>query len=169
MCKPSSQIDLIIYSVTYPFVFRQDDFIITTPDAVMGIIEVKKRLHSGNLKETIQKSTENGTFLEPGIFNGIFAFDSQVDAESSALQEHLENSKGNVNHICFGDRFFVKYWENTPKKYSIYDIPDYSYAYFISNLLEMVTPHDLDARYGLLYPIEGGKESKKLKDIVLNQ
>jgi len=39
--EPSRQIDLIIYDTSYPILFKESDFVILKPDAVVGIIEVK--------------------------------------------------------------------------------------------------------------------------------
>lgn len=54
--KISKQIDIIIYDNRISPVFSEGDFIITTHDAVRGIIEVKAKMYLSNFKKKITKS-----------------------------------------------------------------------------------------------------------------
>ena len=48
---PSTQIDILIYDATKPILFKDGDFILVTPDATLGIIEVKTRVKRNDLKK----------------------------------------------------------------------------------------------------------------------
>jgi hypothetical protein len=98
----SKQIDIIIYDNTYPVLFREGDFVITSPENVKAIIEVKTKLYpSGNpsVEEVLRNATCNGKLLNENnekllnenngklinenqngnnkkIFNGIFVYET---------------------------------------------------------------------------------------------
>lgn len=171
----SSQIDLILYDSTRPILFKQDDFIIVSSSAVKGIIEVKTKITSNNLKRTIEKSSKNRDFLPDNAFNGIFSFDTDLKISSRAISKHLKSSNGKVDHLCLGSHIFIKYWSSgsrleenmfVPRNYyAIYELEGLSYTYVISNLIELITEHDLRDIYGFLYPIRGGKEQFRKKEV----
>lgn len=189
--KQTSQIDIILYDNNYPVLFFEGDFIITTPKNVVGIIEVKTEIQNSKFNEIIKKSLENGKLIgseHNKIFNGIFSFnytDSLFDQRtrdnnvSEIIINSLKESNGVVNHISFGQDWFIKYWFNekspiindtceTNNFYNIYKLTDLSFSYFISNLIEKVSPHDSTDRFWFLYPIEGTKEIYRKTTICIN-
>jgi hypothetical protein len=171
--RMSKQIDIIIYDNKYPVLFSEGDTVITTPENVIGIVEVKTRLDRAKLKTIINTSTNNGKLVGKKIFNGIFAyegFDQEIPID--ILSECLKMSKGNVNHICAGENIFVKYWSHWTtksyggaRKYTIYEINGFSFTYFLSNLLEYTVNDRLRERWWFQYPIEEGKQSHSIGDI----
>jgi hypothetical protein len=172
---PSTQIDIIIYDTSIPLIFQQDDFIITTSSAVKGIIEVKTKIYTNTLAETIEKASNLKKFLNINTFNGIFSYESSIDFENVTVQKSLKECKGNVNHLCLGNDFFLKYWdqrqdfnsENKDKRhYAIYEIPDYSFGYFISNLVIMSINYPLGEQAAFLFSIPEGKDEHRIKDVV---
>jgi len=170
--KVSSQIDILIIDKNAPVLFREGDFIITTPLNVRGIIEVKTTLSVSD-SETIKKATKNGDMVGLSVFNGIFAFDKEGDNfQSKSFESSLKASKGRLNHICYGKNYFVKFWESSsgnPVKnaYSIYKINNYSFTYFIFNLVNHIYPNTYLERGWFLFPIEKGKENYKIHDIYI--
>lgn len=190
--KQTTQIDIILYDNNYPLLFSDGDFIITTPKNVVAIIEVKTKIRNSDLREVIRKSVENGKLIgseHDKIFNGIFSFeyeDSIVDSRSNnksisgTITNSLVESKGIVNHISFGQDWFIKYWYNENDSrindncvinnfYNIYKLNNLSFSYFISNLIEKVSPIDSTDRFWFMYPIEGTKEILREKTICLNE
>jgi hypothetical protein len=165
----SKQIDIIVYDNTYPVLFSESDFVITTPANVRGIIEVKTKINSNpNLKKIISSATYNGQIIGDDIFNGIFSFEvSNVNIESQSLTEALQFSKGIVNHISVGQNIFIKYWPDGVKEYHVYEINEFSFTYFISNLLEYLSKDRMKERWWFQYPIPEGKEHYLLKKIPL--
>ena len=128
----TSQIDIIVYTNDIPLLFHEGDFIISTPQNVVAIIEVKSKLYRSKFGEIVEKANTNGkticSKLDRGLFNGIFAYDlgaPEIDKYAQKLEE-LDYSKiiGNpisqghynsenfscVNHMVLGDKTFVKYW-----------------------------------------------------------
>lgn len=172
--KISNQIDIIIYDNTYPVLFAEGDFLITTPANVKGIIEVKTKLDSSEVIDVVSKATNNGKVVEAEIFNGIFVYNKgnivNENNISDNLKSALKESKGVVNHICLGKDIFIKFWLGNPQRnfsniYSIYKINKLSFSYFISNLAEQTSGSKLKERWWFLYPIKKGKEEYKIKDV----
>ncbi|MEM5640441.1 DUF6602 domain-containing protein [Bacillus toyonensis] len=177
----SSQIDIIIYDNTYPLLFSEGDFIITTPESVRGLIEVKTALESGDVKEVICKATQNALLATQSKFNGVFAFEKRgITIKRSKLNSNLKQafyeSKGLVNHLCIGENIFIKYWKSGEKNehlidevYSFYNIHELSFSYFISNLIECVAPEKVLDKSWFLYPIRtpNGKEDSLIIDLLI--
>ena len=174
----SSQIDIILWDNSFPIAFKDGDFVIVPPICVKGIIEVKTRLSSGDIKITFEKASENGKFLTKDTFNGIFAYESELVRDqniSANLRSVLEDSFGNVNHLSLGENIFVKFWdkkyvfssESSPivNEYSVYNILSLSFPYFLSNLISDISKGKGDTLSWFLYPIEEGKESHKICSI----
>ncbi len=171
----SNQIDIIIYDNTYPVLFAEGDFLITTPTNVKGIIEVKTKLDSSEVMDVVSKATNNRKVIGTEIFNGVFVYnDGNIvngDNISDNLESALKESKGVVNHICLGKDIFIKFWPMSTQsnrlngRYSIYKIKGFSFSYFISNLVEQTSESKLKERWWFLYPIKKGKEEYKIKDI----
>lgn len=174
--KKSKQIDIIIYDNTIPVLFKEGDFIVTTPANVKGIIEVKSSLPEDESKviEMMKSASTNGSILKDLCFNGIFVFDQrgfniyENRASYRGIKRGLEASRGNINHVCIGENIFIKYWSNGSAKarkdnpdvgpsYSVYEINEMSFSYFISNLLDTITESTFDKDW-FRYPISRGKE-----------
>jgi hypothetical protein len=190
--KQTNQIDIVLYDNNYPVLFSDGDFIITTPKNVLGIIEVKTKIRNSEFNKIIRKSAENGKLINWGrkiIFNGVFAFeyeeniiDNRTNNESiaSTINNPLIETKGIVNHISLGSDWFIKYWHNesdprintncnSNKFYNIYRLNGLSFSYFISNLIEKVSPKDSTDRFWFMYPIDGTKEVHREKTLCLDQ
>lgn len=126
----SSQIDIIVYQNTIPVIFKEGEFIITTPDNVLGIIEVKTRIDMRNMKKTIDKFEENGKLIQRSrklvkeddtdthdLFFGIFSYETSYSlgkdvskGDISRLKRGMRNARY-VNHISLGSSIFVKRWD----------------------------------------------------------
>lgn len=151
----SRQIDLIIYDDASPVLFKEGDFVILTPDAVRGIIEVKNNLENQNLTAVVRQANENGKFIFSGktdqerrlkFFNGIFSYEGYeppISYQTFSTNFNAGNAdfiadphyiKFKVNHVSLNKDWFIKYWEEDANPHSIYDITDLSFPFFISNL-----------------------------------
>lgn len=171
----SKQIDIIIYDENYPLPFREADFIITTPEAVKAIIEVKTRVQKSKLSYVMENINYNSTFLNPNTFSGLFSYENSIaknDIENlSEMDELLKNSAGKLNHIALGEHIFIKYWDESERitslHYSIYNLKKMAFTYFLSNLLESISTTDLRDRWWFMYPIEEGKEQHLIRKIMM--
>jgi hypothetical protein len=172
----STQIDIIIYLATVTPFFKSGDFIIIDKNGVKGIIEVKTRLDKNDISDVIRKAHENGELIGSSIFNGIFAYESDLCAEDGhlppAAKSALEQHKGRVNNVAFGANIFMKYWlrdglrQNSSEHISFYDLPDLAFGYFISNLAEDVSGIiQSEERQRYYYPVESGKETRRMPEL----
>lgn len=177
----TKQIDIIVYDNRFPLIFSEGDFIICSNANVVGIIEVKTKVYVGQIDEVIKKAHENGVLIGKHIFNGIFAYDNQFKlmdedkTSSKSLKNALGRYHGYVNHISFGENFFIRYWDKPGRKfYSLYHIEKFSFPYFISNLVELsyritseseCSYNKINDIFKYLYSIEHGKEAYKFREI----
>lgn len=151
----SRQIDLIIYDDASPVLFKEGDFVILTPDAVRGIIEVKANLQNQGVTGVLRQANENGQFILSGkedktqnFFNGVFSYDgfgNNFDMQTfvdNYLQSNLDFSTDidylnfKVNHVSLNKNWFIKVWNDDTNPHSIYNIEDLSFSFFISNLID---------------------------------
>lgn len=178
----SKQIDLLIYDTSYPILFKESDFVILTPDSVMGIIEVKANLQNQNLNNVLEKANKNGEFIYQGksntnspFFNGIFSFDGYQNLAPDSIKTTLQRvnthfeTKVNyhqfiVNHISFNKHWFYKYWTQEfgsgEETNYIYKINDLSFSFFISNLMDYVGGSSVIQNSNLWYPVDKSIEVK---------
>ncbi|MEE3349415.1 MAG: DUF6602 domain-containing protein [Candidatus Gastranaerophilaceae bacterium] len=193
--KSTSQIDIIIYDNRIPPLFQIDDFVIVVKESVLGIIEVKSKLYKRKFKEINKKAHKNGQLIVGEddlklLFNGIFAYETDLDSNDSSLPNSIISSlnehHGQVRHICFGKDIFMRYWYSDPQRNfsqnehcGFYKLEDLSFGYFISNLLESILINvnqngcyvyncvqHTDVFYQYLYPLieNGGKEDYSIED-----
>jgi hypothetical protein len=178
----------IIYDNSYPLLFSEGDFIITTQENVKGIIEVKTRVVNANeqdysLRTIIEKFNELSVFdmiadvEENRMFKGLFSYDYGDNFQTDRIAEVLRLSNGMINHLSLGQNVFIRHWRNgidlqPPVEcqnsfYNIYEINDLSFSYFISNLIHIVTDKEMDERYWFSFPIQGTKEQNRRSTICL--
>ncbi|WP_300667022.1 DUF6602 domain-containing protein [Fluviicola sp.] len=172
--QASKQIDLIIYDTAYPVLFKENDFVILTADAVVGIIEVKADLLNQNYGNVVRICNENGKFINKAfvgkphlIFNGIFSFESSVH-NIDVIAERILDARDNlndiewnkycVNHISFNDSYFYKLWNldlsNAYNPNCIYEISELSFSFFISNLIAFITHRSVEENDNLWFPVD---------------
>ncbi|MET0635182.1 MAG: DUF6602 domain-containing protein [Chitinophagaceae bacterium] len=183
----SRQLDIILYDNTYPLLFSEGDFVITTKTNVRGIIEVKTSIASHTFQDILRKFEETMNILDPlpiystnqndeiktRVFLGLFSYAFEGRPDPLPLARSLGHSAGHLNHISLGKDFFIRRWHaadgpNLPIPqypnsdfYNFYELPDLSFSYFISNLLDIVSG-GLQDRYWFSFPIEGTKEMHRI-------
>lgn len=129
--KITNQIDIIIYENTFPLLFSEGDFIISTAENVVAIIEVKSKIEPSQLGEIMHKANENAEVIvgntDKSLFNGIFSYNAKSSNERyiEKLNEcdfnYLDNGRGLndivssrlyscVNHIALGSELFTRLW-----------------------------------------------------------
>ncbi len=181
----STQIDIIIYKNNYPELFKKGSFVIVDKDSVLGIIEVKSNLRSSDLERVLEKSHNNGVIIGKNIFNGIFAYETEIslsrDSLDSRIEEKFKRYSGYINNMVLGENHFMKFWDsglpyhcNDTPHITIYNIEKLSVGYFLSNLIEDIlsntTGKPLNQTLSkFLYPIEEGKESAKKIDFIVTK
>lgn len=147
----TSQIDIIIYENSFPLLFTEGDFIVATPENVIGIIEVKSNISPNQLCHIIDKANKNAEIISGGnemlLFNGIFSYNSNnnfnrfIDhLENYDYSQLLERQNFNqiisnklfscVNHIALGNRLFLKLWATGQNDYNDALLTDISSPYY---------------------------------------
>ncbi len=82
------QLDVIIYDrIDYAPVFREGDLVVVPMDSVRAVLEVKTRLTTGTLKESLEHLNSLPFEIAAPIFKGIFAF--ETDIPDSKLLGHV--------------------------------------------------------------------------------
>lgn len=184
----SNQLDIIIYDNTYPLLFSEGDFIITTERNVRAIIEVKTKIvnnngHSYSFQNIIEKFNRLSIFSRMAdtnrnrIFKGVFSFEYDGNINSHRVEEILRLSNGMINHISMGTKIFIRHWNSNiglvppvdceHPFYNIYELEKLSFSYFISNLIHMISKHNLNERMWYSFPLPGTKELHRVKTICL--
>ena len=173
---PSTQIDILFYDRTKPLLYHDGDFVIITPDACQGMIEVKTRLTPKKLREAIEKLVKCRDFVSRTAlavpFVGLFAYEHE-GLDHRPLLERLKAASQRrggrlLNCISLGQSLFVRYWECAPENpimpvyiYRAYNLKNMAPAYFVHNAIEAVCPQSVSANNRVWYP-SSGKEASTL-------
>lgn len=170
----SRQTDLLIYSSETPVLFKDGELAFVTPDAVVGIIEVKSALDNSGFDRAIAQLVDQAHIASCPTryrkFFGLFAYESTVGSRH-ALQRLREaaNHKGGttIDLVCLGPNHFIKWWmcDPTNRKRTIYRWHSYriegrAAGYFIHNVVEAVSPHSVGENAGIWFPREGKEDHK---------
>lgn len=174
----STQIDILIIDSTKPTLFREGDLFIVTPDAVLGVIEVKTRLQSKqHMAETLTKLSQieelcRDTTGRDQVWTGLYIFEGD-----ERLQENLLGAVGDayqitrrpVNCIACGKDSFIRFWnrgadvnssERGPVWHS-YFLEGVAPSYFMGNLIDFISAVDHSSAQFAWFPMLGGKEQHR--------
>lgn len=181
----SKQIDIIIYDINYPVLFKEGDFTIVTADSVEAIIEVKANIKNQGTEKVIRKANEMGQFVynarlnnKKPLFNGIFSykgFERLKINNSISVKKALTNAENSVsndtnkdrfkvNHISFNKDKFYKYWKQEEQSDGgyLYDIADLSFSFFISNLMAHLKSDTIFENNKLWFPVDKSLKSQRI-------
>lgn len=172
--QASHQLDILIYKAESPVLFRDGDLVILTPDAVLGIIEVKTQLNPSEYRNTAEKLSEDISFIRnhPNcfrVFAGVFSYRSSSGNSEDYLRKTQEVCMAYRKRITFasiGENVFLKYWHFQPnsekakmyQSWHAYNLPKMAIGYFISNVINSVCPDSLYTNSELWYPNSGKEE-----------
>lgn len=176
----SRQLDLVIYDNASPVLFKEGDFVILTPDAVRGIIEVKANLENQGLTDVLKQANENGKFIFLGkddkkqnFFNGVFSYEGYTNFDMNTFEQSYKNSNISfitdpdyknfiVNHVSLNKDWFVKMWKEDSNPHSIYNIQDLSFSFFISNLTDTLSNKSVEKNNFIWYATD--KELNRVRE-----
>ncbi|MFZ5994664.1 MAG: DUF6602 domain-containing protein [Thermodesulfobacteriota bacterium] len=173
----STQIDILLYDNTKPILFRDGDFVIITPDAAKGVIEVKTKLwKSDDLRKAINTVSEIAVLVNPAgsygknQFYGLFSYE-EADFTTDTVLDIIQECVGGqpirvINCASFGKDIFVRYWPGPPDspfnsghyKWHAYRLENKAPAYFIHNVIDHLYPEWAGQNNEVWYP-ETGKEN----------
>lgn len=151
----SNEMDILLYDKTRPTLYKSKDLVIVDVHSVKGIIEVKGNLNTAILDNTIEKLKNNiakiNEYKDEKIYSGIFAYKTSNFSDErilNNLQVETNVDLNNViNHICLGNKKFIKFWEQHPahhvdnyNEWHLYEFQDnLAMGYFIYNLITFFT------------------------------
>jgi len=181
---PSTQIDVLIYDMTKPVLFKDGDFILITPDAVVGVIEVKTRIRRDKLNEVLHKINQIAKLQrrQPTIarpFFGLFAYEDEGFDCNFFLERIRAEFRGfgatPIHILSFGGSYFIRFWECDPNdlrrplhKWRAYSLEDKAPAYFLHNAIEFACQQSVQENNELWFPPEG-KEVHLIGEIDMNR
>jgi hypothetical protein len=167
----SGQLDVLIYSADVPVLFRDGDLVFVTPDAVLGVIEVKTKIHSrSHLTECAMKLAGNARWCarkkSTDKFFGLFAYESEIPAESAlpVFSEAANGEPGVVTDLaCLGDTDFVRWSKldihNTINQHGVWRayqrMEGKAIGYFLHNIIQLLAPKSVGQNTAIWFPAEG--------------
>lgn len=169
--RSSHQVDVLLFDSTKPVLFQDGDLAFVTPDAVLGLIEVKSRSTVANFRDACVKLAEDMEFIRrhPNgrAFAGFFAFDSDgagADAYLRAASDSATRWENRIDYVCLGRSHFLRYWHLKPpaentfyEGWRSYDLPEMAPGYFIHGVVDAVSPQSVLSNKDVWFP-QGGKE-----------
>jgi hypothetical protein len=180
---PSKQKDILIYDSTKPLLFQDGDLVFVTPDAVLGIIEVKTSLDASSLKTAVQNLSTNIQLIQSKstgrrVF-GLFSYDDRTTDIEQTLKIIKDGVPGRssraIHCICLGKSKFIRFWHFDPvtgrsviNTWHGYNLKEKAPGYFIHNVIEEICPQSVEENKALWYPKEG-KESFKVGEIAMER
>lgn len=104
--RHSRQLDVIVYDKTrFPIYETFGDFVIVPPEAVVGIISVKKTLYSSQLNKELRTLQETASLCaQPNIrgpHTGLLAFQCEPTKTPDALADDALNALKSMSSISF--------------------------------------------------------------------
>lgn len=179
--RGTGQIDVLLYDNRKPVLFRNGDLAFVTPDAVLGIIEVKSRIPDrSRLREALGSLADDAELIrsarskEKELFVGLFAYQTDLGAAKHRevrgdLQHCARGLRPRiVSYVCLGCSHFTMFWESSPDDleasydtWHSYRLPDMAPGYFINNLVATVSADSIESNLGVWFPAES-KELRKL-------
>ena len=181
----STQIDILLYDNSKPVLFRDGDLVFVTPDAVLGIIEVKSSIGSPQqLNRFLSKLADNtelavnprlGGYVHLNFFSGLFSYENDLanGGEGRILEELSESARRDyhrvVNHLTVGSSVFARFWDRDPEgndtgqyhRWHLYDLQELAFGYFINNVIHAVSDMSVSMNRSLYFP-EEGKEGDRI-------
>jgi hypothetical protein len=178
----STQVDILIVDARKPTLFKEGDLLIVTPDAVLGVIEVKTAMSdktkiSDALKKLseVEKICYESTFRD-SVWTGLFIYDGNERADQNgSVHKNLLGALGDAYHatnrpvkcISWGKDTFVRYWQEGSKVHSpihgsvghSYKLTDMAPSYFMGNLVDSLSSIDNQIAVFAWFPKLEGKET----------
>jgi len=171
--QATRQIDLLLYDNRKPVLFRNGDLVFVTPDAVVGIVEVKSSISDrGKLREALAPLADNAQMIRvqkgggQDLFVGLFAY--QTDLDSEHIEKTLEDLKTTANGIaervvsfvCLGCSHFEMFWRIDPNTaitspydtWHAYELLNQAAGYFINNLVAAVSGDSVEKNLEAWFP-----------------
>lgn len=182
----STQIDVLIVDARKPSLFKDGDLLIVTPDAVLGVIEVKTALRTTkDMSDALTKLSRVEEMCRDitgidKVWTGLFVFEGEANVQERLLQatgEAYNQTRRPINCISFGKSVFIRYWsrgadvnssERGPVWHS-YELHNVAPSYFVGNLIDWISSFDDRSASFAWFPLLEGKELRRQYYLPINQ
>jgi len=152
--QSSHQLDVLVFDASKPILFKDGDLVFLTPDAVLGVIEVKSRVNPSIVADAARKLGTDmylvRSNLNENAFADLFAFEDSggtPEAYLSSIADAAKHSNNRLDFLCAGKSRFIKYWDFEPQNekrfyegWHSYNLPDTAPEYFLHNVIDCVSP-----------------------------
>jgi len=174
----TGQLDVLIHDSAKPVVFQDSDLAFVTPDAVLGIVEVKSRVNPGQLGTAVKRIADNIELIRrhpnSQAFAALYAFEDDGGDPRSYL-ERVARAAGcwdaRLDFAAIGDSRFLRYWHLDPEtqsrmhqRWHSYYMPGLATGYFVHNVVDSICPASVFSNNEVWFPT-GNKELHKDGDI----
>jgi hypothetical protein len=179
----STQIDILIVDASKPTLFKDGDLLIVTPDAVLGVIEVKTSIGTQLEMTTALTKLSNievlcrSEGLIDTVWTGLFIYKDTPEMANSllnSLAETYRETNGAVNCISAGINTFIRFWNagetvggDVGPYWHSYALPEVAPSYFMGNLIDWIGSIDNNTSSFAWFPAIGGKEQFFIARMVL--
>ena len=153
---------------------------IVTPDSVLAAIEVKTSLasfqdiHDAVAKLARVEDLANTLRTRDKMWTGLFVYDGGIGLSNdpallTTIRDACKDRQAKLNCLSYGFTTFVRYWtpngvewgqgDDIPdgESWRSYELDQIAPTYFISNLLDSISPIDRPASAYAWFPSPGGK------------
>ncbi|MBL7017161.1 MAG: hypothetical protein ISR84_06345, partial [Kiritimatiellales bacterium] len=190
VCYPSTgensgQLDILITSKLHPTLYKSGELHFVTPECANAIVEVKTKLANGdNLDDAISKLAEqiaNIRKTNQSCWAGLFIYDSGNLSEENIL-DSLQRISGNdplkaINCVALGENKLIRYWHNGHSTSGLpnapiwhgYELRNLAHPYFISNLIQHISPGFSEETAEAWFPIIETKEVNRTHYALLGE
>lgn len=191
----TNQLDLMITNSSGPILFRENNFQIVTPNLVEAVIEVKTKLNSTQLKNTLNKLADNVAKIRSEKMSdqwarsctpqssinpwaGLFTFEECNISPKTVVKILKEVSQNkltrSIQAVCLGPNVFVRFWSHSPHatqetfypSWHYYHLDNLAFSYFLGNAIWMHEDSALEQRHW--FPIDEGKERHLKAKLTIN-
>jgi len=165
----SRQIDVLIVDSSKPVLFRDGDLVFVTPDAVLGVLEVKSRATPTVVSDVAMTLAETMLLvrLHPNTraFSGLFAFEQEggsTDLYLSKIAEASPRWENRLDFVSLGASRFIRYWHLDPDEpkhvyegWNSYALNGLAPGYFVHNVVDAVSPDSVLSNNDVWFPRRG--------------
>lgn len=176
--QSSTQVDILIIDASKPTLFREGDLLIVTPDAVVGVIEVKTELRARpQMAETLKKLSEieelcRDATRRDSVWTGLFIFNGDEGYQErllGALGDAYQATRRPVDCVACGADSFIRFWSrgadiNSAERgpvWHAYTLQGVAPSYFMGNLIDFISSVDNSTAGFAWFPMLGGKEQHR--------
>ncbi len=167
--QATHQLDVLIHDTSKPVLFRDGDLVFVTPDAVLGIVEVKSRLTPSLFESTLGKLCSDIDLIRrhPNIraFAAVFAFEvdgSDSEALLDVVARVADTWTKRLDFASMGESKFIRYWPENPENpkqvyesWHSYKLPGRAPGYFVHNAVDSICPESVFSNAEVWFPSEG--------------